>query len=199
MMVWTAGSHLTSLPLLLFRVIAGGQEETNLCTQPHLPQSELPRPQALPRHLAEFFSTYHFPQAHPGKAHCQPSVGFLWPSEVAARSTPGPISFPSSQGSLTLQHLTWEITEPSSSPELAADHPGKAPLGSAMCQDDAGLLHTRPLTFTMAQVCKVRLMSVCFVQMRELGWELSLPLGIPPSPPLTRGQHPDSPSYALSH
>lgn len=32
----------------------------------------------------------HFPQAHPGKAHCQPWVGFLWPSEVAARSTPGP-------------------------------------------------------------------------------------------------------------
>lgn len=44
----------------------------------------------------------------------------------------------------------------------------------------------------MAHVCKVRLMSVCFVQMRELGWELSLPLRAPPSRPLTGGQHLDS-------
>lgn len=67
--------------------------KTNLCTQVHLSQSKLPCPQALPHHLAEFFSTYHFSQAHPRKAHRQPWIGFLWPSEVAGRSTPAPVFF----------------------------------------------------------------------------------------------------------
>lgn len=106
----------------------GRSHQSPLCTQaPSLRQSHILG--HLPCPLAVFL---HFPRAHPER---QPWAGVSLALRSSSQKHPQPLSsFPSSQEPLGSSAPCREVTAWSRSPELAAECPGKGPLGSGMCR-----------------------------------------------------------------
>lgn len=113
----------------------GKKNRSSLGTQASLLQSELPSPQAPASTPCRVFLHLPFSSVIILKRH-SPAVlarSFHGLQKSRFGSTPSLYFlsfFP--RVPLTLQHITWEITGPGGSPELAADLPAKVPLGSGM-------------------------------------------------------------------